>query len=308
MERGNKMDNYIVFDIGGTSVKWSIITQSGEFKESSSFSIAPNVEEFFENIASLTNKMKKDFDIKGIAISAPGAVDSKTGIIGGLSAIPYIHGPNFKEILKESTGLNVEIENDANCAGLGECWLGAGKDNNDLAFVVCGTGIGGAIIKDKKLHSGAHKHGGEFGFCSASCNFDGDKVTSASWSKSGSTVQLANNVAENKGLEKGSLSGLDVFKLYDEGDKVAVKEVNKYYYIMALGIYNIQYTYDPEVIILGGAISEREDYVDEINKHMDYLMNETELDGKIKPYIKKCKYGNDANKLGALYNYFQQQK
>ena len=74
------------------------------------------------------------------------------------------HGPNFKEILKKATGLEVEIENDANCAALGECWLTTTR-NQDCAFVVCGTGIGGALIKNRQLHVGINKHGGEFGCC-----------------------------------------------------------------------------------------------------------------------------------------------
>lgn len=100
-----------------------------------------------------------------MAISAPGAVDSVVGTIGGSSELPYIHGPNFKVILNKMTNLPIEIENDANCAALGECWGGAAMDANDSAFVVCGTGIGGALIKDKKIHTGIHKHGGEFGYC-----------------------------------------------------------------------------------------------------------------------------------------------
>lgn len=57
-------------------------------------------------MAEITNNMKKEFDVKGIAISAPGAVDSETGVIGGTSAISYIHGPNFKEELNKLTDLN----------------------------------------------------------------------------------------------------------------------------------------------------------------------------------------------------------
>lgn len=299
------MENFMVFDIGGSSAKWSVISQNGEMLESGKFGIPDNKETFFNSLGNTTNEMKGKFDVKGIAISAPGAVDCETGIIGGLSAIPYIHGPNFKVILKEFTGLNVELENDANCAALGECWLGAGKENKDLAFVVCGTGIGGAIVKDKKIHSGIHKHGGEFGYCSISCELDGEpKFTS--WSQSGSTIALAKKVAKLKGLEEGSLDGVEVFELCNKSDEIAIQEVNKYYFIMAVGIYNIQYTYDPEVIILGGAISERPEYVEEVNKRLDILMN-SDLEGTIKPVIKKCEFGNDANKLGALYNYLQRQ-
>jgi predicted NBD/HSP70 family sugar kinase len=298
--------NFIVFDIGGSAVKWSVIMENGEFVESSKFNVPSNKEEFFSELAKITNEMKEKHEVKGIAISAPGAVDSETGIIGGLSAIPYIHGPNFKEILKSATGLNAELENDANCAALGECWLGAGKDNQDLAFVVCGSGIGGAIVKDKKIHGGIHKHGGEFGYCSITCELEGEpKFTS--WSQAGSTTALAKNVAKLKGLESGTLDGVEVFELCNKGDEIAIKEVNKYYFIMAVGIYNIQYTYDPEVIILGGAISERDEYVDEINKRLDALMN-SDLEGTIKPVLKTCQFGNDANKLGALYNYIQRQR
>ena len=300
------MRNFMVFDIGGSSTKWSIIDEVGEFKESGKFICPSTAEEFFTELIKITNEMKVKYNVKGVAISAPGAVDSEIGVIGGLSAIPYIHGPNFKEVLKKTTNLDVEIENDANCAALGECWLGAGKENKDLAFVVCGTGIGGAIVKDKKIHGGIHKHGGEFGYCSVICELDGEpKFTS--WSKSGSTTALAKKVAKLKGLEEGSLDGFEVFELCSKGDEIALKEVNKYYFIMAVGIYNIQYTFDPEVIILGGAISERKEYVDEINKRLDILMN-NHLEGTIKPVLKTCRYGNDANKLGALCNYLQREK
>jgi glucokinase len=300
------MRSFMVFDVGGSSTKWSIIDELGDFKESNKFSCPRTAEEFFSELIRITNEMKIKYDVKGIAISAPGAVDSETGVIGGLSAIPYIHGPNFKEVLKKSTKLNVEIENDANCAALGECWIGAGKENKDLAFVVCGSGIGGAIVKDKKIHGGIHKHGGEFGYCSVTCELDGEpKFTS--WSKAGSTTALAKKVAKLKGLEEGSLDGVEVFELCNKGDEIALKEVNKYYFIMAVGIYNIQYTYDPEVIILGGAISERKEYVDEINNRLDILMN-SDLEGTIKPILKTCQFGNDANKLGALCNYLQREK
>lgn len=242
------MKTYEVFDIGGSSVKASVMDETGKILNNEKIAIADDVDGFFDSLAEVVNKNKKEYKLEGIAISAPGAVDSETGIIGGASAIPYIHGPNFKEVFLEKTGLRVEIENDANCAALGECWLGAGKEENDLAFVVCGTGIGGAIVKDKRIHKGIHKHGGEFGYTILDYNPEREVHKYLSWSKGGS----------------------------------------------------IQYTYDPEVIILGGAICEREDYIDSIEKYMDELM---ENDGVIRPVIRKCMYGNDANKVGALYHF-----
>lgn len=294
------MSNYIVFDIGGSSVKWSIMSKMGDILTKDKIKVVDSVDQFFEELSKIVNINKDNFNLKGIAISSPGAVDSITGIVGGASAIPYIHGPNFKEILKEKTGLDVAIENDANCAALGECWLGAAKEENDCAFVVCGSGIGGAIVKDKKVHTGIHKHGGEFGYCIVDYDKDGEEKY-LTWSRVGSTSALARAISQRKGLEEKDIDGLKAFQLYDEGDIIAVEEVNKYFRYMAIGIYNIQYTYDPEVIVLGGAISEREGYIETINEKLDEIMcNNT--DGKIKPIVKKCIHGNDANMIGALYN------
>lgn len=294
------MSNYIGFDIGGSSVKWSIMSKMGDILTKDKIKVVDSVDQFFEELSKIVNINKDNFNLKGIAISSPGAVDSITGIVGGASAIPYIHGPNFKEILKEKTGLDVAIENDANCAALGECWLGAAKEENDCAFVVCGSGIGGAIVKDKKVHTGIHKHGGEFGYCIVDYDKDGEEKY-LTWSRVGSTSALARAISQRKGLEEKDIDGLKAFQLYDEGDIIAVEEVNKYFRYMAIGIYNIQYTYDPEVIVLGGAISEREGYIESINEKLDEIMcNNT--DGKIKPIVKKCIHGNDANMIGALYN------
>lgn len=296
----NIVKNYIVFDIGGTAVKWSVIDEIGTILTSGKIEIAPTVEGFFERLVERVNISKVDYNVSGIAISAPGAVDSKTGVIGGASALPYIHGPNFKEILKKETGLDTEIENDANCAALGECWLGAASDNQDCAFVVCGTGIGGAIIKDRKLHVGIHKHGGEFGYCIVDFDLNAEEKFKT-WSSVGSTVALATQVSKRLGRE---VNGIEVFELANNGNEIALEEIDRYYYYMAIGIYNIQYNYDPEVIVLGGAISEREEYIDEINKRIDAIMKEN-TDGKIRPVVKRCEKGNDANKLGALYNFLQ---
>lgn len=272
----------------------------GDILTKDKIKVVDSVDQFFEELSKIVNINKDNFNLKGIAISSPGAVDSITGIVGGASAIPYIHGPNFKEILKEKTGLDVAIENDANCAALGECWLGAAKEENDCAFVVCGSGIGEAIVKDKKVHTGIHKHGGEFGYCIVDYDKDGEEKY-LTWSRVGSTSALARAISQRKGLEEKDIDGLKAFQLYDEGDIIAVEEVNKYFRYMAIGIYNIQYTYDPEVIVLGGAISEREGYIESINEKLDEIMcNNT--DGKIKPIVKKCIHGNDANMIGALYN------
>lgn len=299
--------NYMIFDIGGTAVKWAVANEFGDILEDGKLEVPANIEEFFDILANKVNE-NKGHNLKGIAISAPGAVDPETSVIGGSSAIPYIHGPNFRMVLSQKTGLNVEIENDANCAALGECWLGAGKPFQDLAFVVCGTGIGGALVKSKRVHSGIHQHGGEFGYCIM--DFDPSEVAPnrfKTWSQVGSTVALVRDVARRKNVDINTLDGVKVFELARLGDKDAIEAIDLFYYYMAMGIYNIQYQYDPEVIVIGGAISERKDFLVEIESHLDNVM-ESIVDAKIRPKVAVNVFGNKANLLGALYNYLTRNK
>lgn len=120
------------------------------------------------------------------------------------------------------------------------------------------------------------------------------------------TAALARKIAKRKGIDIKDFNGLKAFELYENNDEIAIEEVNNYFTYMAVGIYNIQYTYDPEVIILGGGISEREGFIEEIDKRLNEIML-INKDGKIKPVVRKCEYGNNANKLGALYNFIQRQ-
>src|SRR3954465_13456947 len=123
------MRNYMVFDVGGTNVKYAVINEIGEFLTKGDFPSSPNdFDQFQYDIVSNTMINKEKYNVVGLAFSCPGGVDSETGIIGGASALPCIHGPNFKEVFREATGLPVEIENDANSAALGEVWKGAAKN------------------------------------------------------------------------------------------------------------------------------------------------------------------------------------
>lgn len=278
-------------DVGGTSVKYATCDEKGHLFDKGSFKTHDTLEDMYQAIETIF----KERDVDGIALSMPGAVASDEGVIYGASAIDYIHGPNIKKDLEERLQTRVELENDANCAALAEVWLGAAKDNQDCCFVVCGTGIGGAVIKDKKIHKGQHLHGGEFGYMIN--NFDADSLEFNFWS-------LDSTVAIVKGVEKELGETYDGRYIFDHANENEVfkKYVNRFYYALAVGIYNIQYSYDPEVIIIGGGISVREDMIDEINKRLDIIIDKVEP-ARIKPVVKKCAFANDANIIGAIYHY-----
>ena len=90
----------------------------------------------------------------------------------------------------------------------------------------------------------------------------------------------------------------------EAGDEDAIKAIDEFYFNNALGIFNLQYIYDPEKIIIGGAISNREDFIDRINEKIDLIMSKIKV-ATIRPKIAKCMFRNDANLLGALFNYLQ---
>lgn len=302
------MNNYIVLDIGGSSVKHAIISENGEFLEKGSYkSEREDFNIFKQNMIDIINEAKEKYNVKGVAVSSPGSVNSDTGIIGGISALPCIHGPNFKEIFGQDLGLNLEIENDANCAALGEVWKGAAKDNKDVLFVVCGTGIGGAVIKDKRIHRGNNLFGGEFGYMVLETKeVNGERELNV-WSDTGSTGAILRNFSKLKNLKEEDLNGKMIFELAENGDKDAAKIIDDFYFNMALGIYNLQYIYDPEKILIGGAISSREDFLEKINEKIDEVIDKVRIAkiAKVNPIIEKCKFKNDANLLGALFNYLQ---
>ena len=290
------MENYLAIDVGGTSLKVGLITQDGEILKSDSKKTPKTLEMFYQLIEQTFHEYE---GAKGLALSLPGAVDSEKGIIGGSSALDYIHGPNIKEDLKKRLNVHVEMENDANCAALAEVWKGAASDVDDCCFIVSGTGIGGAVVKNKRIHKGQHLHGGEFGYMIA--DFDFETKEMKTWSDVGSTVAVVRAVAEAKGVDVSSLDGKEIFDHYHE-DSDYEKAVDKFYYVLANGIYNLQYAYDPQKIIIGGGISIRDDLLDEVNQRLDVIFHHF-THAKIRPVVMTCQYHNDANLLGALYHF-----
>lgn len=294
MRRGEKITmGILVFDFGGSAVKYGYwngkkLDYNGQFPTPKTWEkMKTHLLVEFNKIATLTT-------IEGVAISSPGVVNHEKQTIEGISAISYIHGFNIFQELEELFQLPVTIENDANCAGMAEYYEGAAKEYQNVAFVVLGTGVGGAIFNNGQLNKGAHLYGGEFGLMF----LEGDKT----FSMLGTAVQMAWRYCERKGVERSSYSGKEVFELAEKGDKIAREEVEKFYDYLTKGLFSIQFTTDPEVIVIGGGISAKEGLLEEINLRMKRLTKQFELND-FDPKILLCDYRNDANLIGAAANF-----
>ncbi|MEH6936326.1 ROK family protein [Bacillus sp. JJ664] len=296
------MKHYAVIDLGGSAIKYALMKEDGSFVEKSSVPTPrEGIETFINEVTKIVKEYGRKVKIEGIALSMPGAVDVETGIIAGASAIPYIHGPNIKDLLFESTGLRAELENDANCAGLAEAWIGSAKDVNDFICIVIGTGIGGVVVLNKKVRRGKNLHAGEFG-----CMLVKDYMSETlgrNWSDVASTTSLVRAVAKRKGLDWKTLNGKKVFELFDRGDEEVKIEVENFIKYLAVGIFNVAYVIDPEKILIGGAISARKELIEQLNAVLATMRGKH---ATLDITVEQCAYENDSNLIGALYHYMQQ--
>lgn len=293
------MKTYLAIDLGGSFMKYALVTEEGTMPLKEKIKSPASVDDLVETVGQLCEKLSP---VHAVAVSSPGAV-TEEGIIKGSSALPYLHGPNIKNLLQKRAQLPVYIENDANCAAYAEVWKGAGTQVRNMLSIVIGTGIGGAIIKDGVLHRGNNLHGGEFGYMLLNTDHPGFNQT---WSGLASTQALVRRFANAKHRDPADYTGEDVFRLADEHDQEAVAAVEQFYYYVAAGIYNLQYMYDPELITIGGGVSAREDLIAKVNEQLDRIMEALPL-GKIKPSIAAFKFRQHSNLLGAVYHAIREQ-
>lgn len=277
-----------VFDIGGTAVKHGL-WENGRLTNVASFPTPKNYAALLEKFHHTIQQYNQP--VEGVAISSPGAVDVVKRQILGISAVEYLHHRPIFDELESFLKLPVAIENDANCAGIAEVERGAGRDAQNMVFVVLGTGVGGAIFIQRQLYKGTNLFGGEFGLMKS--------LDTQIFSKNGTLVKAANFYTEQTGKK---VEGKDIFLLSKAGDSLATDYLNDMYQRIANNLYNIQVTLDPELIILGGGVSRRAELAQEIASRLKKLLEE-ELVEEIMPQIRCCEFQNDANLIGAALNF-----
>lgn len=285
------MKKYLAFDIGGTRIKWGILNEEGAILEKSSFDTSTESEELFlENIIKIALERKNE--VEGVALSMPGFIDSINGIPKVCYAIRCIEGKCITKIIEEKTGLKTSVENDGKCVALAEKFNGNATECSDFVCVTIGTGIGGGIYVNNKLLRGSTFQGGEFGFMR--CNEKG------MYSNTASTLALIKEYMKYKNLDKA----VDGQVVFEEGEKdPKVKEIiNEWYGLIAIGIYNLSATLNPEKILIGGGVSEREEFIEEVVNALENI----EAWKDVKCVIERCKHKNDAGMIGSVYNFLNE--
>lgn len=168
-------------------------------------------------------------------------------------------------------------------------------------MVILGTGIGGCLIKDHKVHTGKHFSAGEFSFIKTN-NLDPISWNHA-WSTRNGISGLLQRVQEALETDK-EYTGIEIFEMANKGNEKVIKGIDAFAKEVATQIFNVHIIFDCEKVAIGGGISAQPLLIELINKNLDEIYEHLGFD-VYHPEIVACKFRNDANLIGALYQHIQ---
>lgn len=264
-------------DMGGTLTKFLILDNGEKCYEES----VPTPNDFCENIIRMIVEkyeiFKASFNIERMGIGVPGVV--KNGVVFA-DNLP-IKNVSMLDLLKYHIDIPIVIDNDANCAALAEANLGITKYQN-LVMVTIGTGIGGGVVLDGKIRQG---RGGMGEICHMSIEAKGGEPCICGhrgcWESYASTTALikyaeraakehSNSYLYDLYRQNGTLNGILIFKALKADCPVALAVFSEYLDRLAVGLKNIAYIFDPDVIVLAGGITkEGALFIDELRRRVN---------------------------------------
>ena len=311
----------IGIDLGGTNIAAGIV--NSDFKIIAKASVPTVVTEGADrvanDIANLCKKITADngiemSEIESIGVASPGIANSRDGVVEYANNLPFKKFP-ICPLISSLTGVeSVHVENDANAAAWGEAIAGAAKGTANSIMITLGTGVGGGIIIDHKVYSGFNFAGAELGHIvieqngkQCSCGRKG------CWEAYSSPTGLINMTkdkieeCEKAGVhtlmsdiakEHGKVSGRTAFMAMNKGDKAAKEVIDTYISYLATGLANIVNIFQPEVVSIGGGISNEGQVLIDM---LDPLIKaETYGGGVVKATeLRIAELGNDAGIVGA---------
>lgn len=286
---------YLVIDIGGTWIKYGYYNENGESINNSKYKTEKtSLDMFYHTIEQLVIK-----EVKGIAISMPGLLDSSTGKVHAITLLPFLVGHNIKEELQKRIGVPVSVENDAKCATLGEMWKGSMQKVNNGLMIVLGSGIGATIVINGKIYKSVHHKAGEIG--SILMPEDLEYKTMTNFGRHNNANALIHTISKEIGCkEEGNI----VFNEILVNSKA--KEIFRLYCRqIAFMIYNLDYILDLDTVSIGGGISEQPLLITTLQEEFEKLRTQYQEDIHCPCIVSSCLH-NEANLLGALYHHLHE--
>jgi len=287
---------YLAIDVGGTFTKYAVMTKEGKFLEKGKFpTVKTSSSDFLDSISRLYQNCE---DVKGIAISTAGVIDSEAGVMLTGGSLDFIENLPIVSILSRKCQIPVSVENDSKCAALAELWQGSLSDCQSGVAMILGTAVGGAVVIDRKILKGKDLLAGEFSYIMT------DSTDSLNWKKNfainGGVPGLLHLVADAKNVPYSEVSGELIFEWISSGDEISLECLRQYARLLATQIVNLHFVINPDRFAIGGGISEQPMLIQLIREEIVKMIANYPFN-IASPEVVTCAFHNDANLLGALY-------
>ncbi len=308
----------IGIDLGGTNIKGGLCDESGNIVKKLSVPTDRNgtADRIVDDMVALCHMLLKETgvsmaELEYVGVATPGTADIEKGEMVYCNNLPFLNYPIVKEFKKRFGDCELYIENDANAAALGEAMCGGAKGYPNVVLITLGTGVGSGIIIDGKIYSGFNYAGAELGHIvintggrACTCGRRGcwEAYSSATalihFTKLAMEKHSDSLMWEYCGSDINRVDGQTAFRASDKGDKYAKNVVRNYIKRLSCGIINIINIFQPQVLCIGGGISNEGDNlfiplmkVVEKEQYSRFCDKKTE--------IRMAKLGNDAGIIGA---------
>jgi glucokinase len=296
-----------VFDIGGTSIKYGVLTGTGGILKHESIPTQAYLGgvSVIHKVISIVKEIELTKKLDGIAISSAGQIDSVGGkVLHATNNIPHYSGLNIKELVERETNLPVSIENDVNCAALGEFWKGSAQYTDNFLCITIGTGIGGALFLNGALYKGAGFAAGEIGHMTLYP--DGRGCTCGN---TGCFEQYASSLALEKQILKAfgeEIALRHFFDLVREGQDQSVLCFGSWLEDLSTGLSSVIHLLNPELIVIGGGVSAQGEFL--LRKIEDAVSSKVMPTFRERVTFRMASNGNRANLLGAAKHFITEKK
>ncbi len=305
----------IGIDLGGTNIVAGLVNEKGEVTEKAA--AKTQAEKGFAFVTETMAQLVKELltrakltpaDVSSIGIGSPGTADKSTGNIIFSNNLDW-HDVPLVATIKEKTGINTYVANDADCAALGEFVVGAGEKYNSMVMITIGTGVGSGVVLDGKLFAPAGSSAPELGHTtliaggeSCTCGRNGCVEAYVSFT---ALIRDGNRAAdaypESMLAElraKGqALNGKNIFDCAKAGDAVAKELVDRFIELMGQFFANVGNSFGVKVIVVGGGISKEGQWL--ADRLREIVVREMYVGERFAPAIAMATLGNDAGVIGA---------
>lgn len=307
---------YIGLDVGGMTAKAGVVNENGEIliKSSCLTGIERSFEAIVDDMAALCRRIVEELgvsmdEIGSIGVGIPGEQSPVTGLVAFCNNLGWRDVP-LMDRLCTLLGKPVFVDNDANVAALAESMAGVSKDVNDSILITLGTGVGGGIVSNRRVRSGAHGVAGEVGHMvivadGEPCNC-GHRGCWEKYASATGIIRMGRALIERKPdcalalAVEGDISLVSakhVIDLSKAGDADCTEIFDSYIHYLLIGLSNLVNIYDPEMIVLGGGVSYAGDYL--LDRVRNGLADYVYCPSMSFAQIELAMLGNDAGIIGA---------